>query len=60
MSQVNQSREVIMQRVIDMNENLTGKDLPDIRKIFGKLNAENARPGEKFQTEDGTWVVKKD
>lgn len=56
-SQVNQAREIIMQRVIDMNENLSKDDLPEIKKTFGKLNAENARPGEKVQDETGDWVV---
>lgn len=58
-SQVNASRETMMQRVIDMNETLTEKDLPEIRRIFGKLNAENALPGEKIQSPDGAWTVKK-
>ncbi len=57
-SEVNRSRQVIMQRVIDINENMTVNDLQKIQKIFGKLNAENALPGEKFQTEEGAWVVK--
>ena len=55
---VNGARTVVMQRVIDTNENLTEKDLPEIRKVFGKLNRENALPGDKIQNEDGTWTVK--
>lgn len=55
-TQVNQAREVIMQRVIDMNENLTDSDLPEVRKIFAKLNFDKAEPGEKVQKEDGTWI----
>jgi len=47
-SQVNQSREIVMQRVIYMNENLTEEDMPKVRGIFGKLNHENALPGEKL------------
>lgn len=57
-SQINSSREVIMRRVIDMNENLTADDMPRIRRIFGKLNIEKALPGEKIQNPDGTWTVK--
>lgn len=57
-SQVNQSREIIMRRVIEMNENLRETDLPEIRRIFGKLNAENALHGEKIQTENGAWIIK--
>ncbi len=55
---VNDAREVIMSRVIETNENLTEADLPEIRKIFGKLNAESASKGEKIQLADGTWTVK--
>ena len=57
-SQVNDSRLAIMQRIIDMNENLAAADLPQIQKIFGKLNIENAAPGEKIQQPDGAWTVK--
>lgn len=57
--QSNEAREVIMGRVIETNENLTKENLPRIRRIFGKLNAENALPGEKIQQEDGTWIEKK-
>ena len=58
-SQINESREIIMHRVIDMNENLSQDDMPEIRRIFGKLNTENALPGEKVQQPDGSWTVKK-
>ena len=56
--QVNAARTVVMQRVIEINENLTEDDLVNIQKLFGKLNAENALPGEKIQTEPGTWTTK--
>ena len=55
---VNGARAVVMQRVIDTNENLTKNDLPEIRKVFGKLNRENALPGDKIQNEDGSWTIK--
>jgi uncharacterized protein YdbL (DUF1318 family) len=58
-SQINASREIVMHRVIDMNENLSLDNMPEIRLIFGKLNTENALPGEKVQQPDGTWTVKK-
>ncbi|MBF0225070.1 MAG: DUF1318 domain-containing protein [Desulfobacterales bacterium] len=58
LEQINKSREIIMQRVIDTNENLSKKDVPEIKKIFGKLNRETASIGEKIQKEDGTWIVK--
>ncbi len=58
LSLVNQSREVIMRRVIDLNENLSEADLPEVTRIFGKLNVENALPGEHVQMEDGSWSLK--
>ena len=57
--EVNKAREVIMARVIEINENFTKADLPNIRRVFGKINGENALSGEKIQQEDGSWVVKK-
>jgi len=59
-SKVNESREKIMLRVIYMNEDLDEADLPEVRKIFAKLNAENANPGDKIQDTDGNWLIKKD
>jgi len=59
-AKINESRETIMMRVIYMNEDLSEKDLFDVQKIFAKLNAENANPGEKIQDTDGNWLTKKD
>jgi len=56
---VNQAREVVMLRVIETNETFTEKDLPTVQKIFGKINRDNAIPGEKIQAESGKWIVKK-
>jgi uncharacterized protein YdbL (DUF1318 family) len=55
---INAAREVVMQRVIALNENFTEGDLPAVRSVFAKLNAENAKSGDKYQAEDGTWKVK--
>ena len=55
---VNQARTTVMQRVIDMNENLSQDDMPEIEMIFGKLQRETARQGEKIQTPDGKWQTK--
>ena len=57
--QVNSARMVIMQRVIDMNENLRDEDMPEVRKIFAKLNVDNALSGEKIQNENGEWYEKR-
>jgi len=57
-SQINTARETLMKRVIELNETLTDADLPAVRALFGKLNAENALPGEKVQARDGTWSIR--
>lgn len=59
-SQINESRETIMMRVIHMNEELDESDLSDVRTIFAKINAEKAGAGEKIQDADGNWKVKKE
>ncbi len=56
--EVNQAREKVITRVVEINEDFTKDDLPEIRMVFGKINRENALPGEKVQAEDGRWVEK--
>ncbi len=56
--QVNRAREVVMMRVVETNANFTEKDLPEIKRVFGKLNREKALPGEKVQKEDGSWTTR--
>ncbi len=56
--QINRSRELIMRHTIYMNETLTEADLPEIRRVFAKINAEQAKPGEKIQSENGSWKIK--
>jgi len=57
-AEVNRARESVMGRVVELNEDLSAQDLPRVRQVFGKLNAENALTGEKIQLADGTWGVK--
>ncbi|MBW1899432.1 MAG: DUF1318 domain-containing protein [Deltaproteobacteria bacterium] len=57
--QINSARMVIIQRVIDMNENLKDEDMPEVRKIFAKLNVDKALSGEKIQNENGEWIQKR-
>ena len=56
--EVNAAREVIMRRVVDIDENLSSADLPKIHSVFGKLNGENALKGEKIQDKKGSWIMK--
>ncbi len=55
--EVNRSRDVLIQRVVQTNENFTSKDLPAIRKVFARINRQNSGPGTKVQEEDGRWVT---
>jgi len=59
-SKINESRKKIMMRVIHMNEDLGEADLTEVRKIFAKINAEKANPGNKIQDTDGNWLTKKE
>ena len=54
-TEVNQSREILMMRVVQTNENFTSKDLPAIRKVFARMNRQNSAPGTKVQETDGRW-----
>ena len=56
--QVNKARDVVMQRVVDINPDLTDKDLPRVRSVFARINRDNALSGENIQQEDGEWMVK--
>ena len=57
-SQLNQARKIIFNRIIDLNENLSDADLPKIKQITAKLNEENAGQGDKIQRIDGSWYIK--
>lgn len=53
--EVNQSRDVMMLRVVQTNENFTAKDLPAIRKVFARINRQNSAAGSKVQDSEGRW-----
>jgi uncharacterized protein YdbL (DUF1318 family) len=55
--EVNQSRETLMMRVVQTNENFTHKDLPAIRTVFAKINRQNSAPGTRVQETDGRWMT---
>jgi len=57
-TQVNGARDEIMQRVVNTNPDLSDNDLPQVRRIFARINRDNALSGEKIQQEDGAWTVK--
>ena len=55
LDEVNKSREVLILRVIQTNENFTAADLPEIRRVFARINRQNSPPGSKVQGDDGSW-----
>jgi uncharacterized protein YdbL (DUF1318 family) len=54
----NQDRQIIMQRIIDINPNIQASDQAEVEKVFAKLNQDSAKPGEWIQMPDGTWTRK--
>lgn len=67
-AQENEDRLTLMNRVIEVNENYTQKDLPKIQSVFAQQNRDGAEPGVWVQLPDaeddqgsrvpGTWVQK--
>lgn len=55
LTEVNSARDVLMLRVISTNENFTKTDLPEIRRVFARINQQNSAPGSKVQGDDGSW-----
>jgi hypothetical protein len=54
----NADRDVIMERIIQTDENLSEKDLAKVRTIFSAMNRDKASPGVLIQMEDGKWQAK--
>lgn len=52
----NRDRRIIYQAIAEQN-NLAGA-IATIEKVFAEVQRNNAHPGEKIQTESGTWVTK--
>lgn len=55
----NEDRLTILNRIVATNESFSEGDLPKVQKIYAGLNRENAKPNEKVQQEDGTWITVK-
>jgi len=54
----NDDREIIMGRVIELNDSLKKENENDIHSIFAKMNQENSPDGTWIQMPDGRWVRK--
>jgi uncharacterized protein YdbL (DUF1318 family) len=57
--QENADRHIIWKRIIDSNENLSEKDLPEVRRTFAKMQRDSAQVGYWVQSDDGSWSKKK-
>ena len=54
----NGDREIIMGRVIELNDSLKKTGRQEILKIFAKMNQDNSPGGTWIQLADGEWIKK--
>ena len=54
----NVDREVIMERVIELNDALKKSNREEVLAVFAKMNQENSPKGTWVQRSDGGWVRK--
>lgn len=59
LTEENEDRRAIYERIVATNEAFSEGDLPKVEKISASLNRDSAKPGEKIQLDNGTWSVKK-
>ncbi|QPJ61269.1 MAG: YdbL family protein [Candidatus Nitronauta litoralis] len=55
----NEDRRAIYERIVATNAAFNEGDLPKVEKISASLNRDSAKPGEKIQLDNGTWSTKK-
>lgn len=54
----NRDRQIIMQRIMEINPTAQTTGLSEVEKVFAKLNRDSAKTGEWLQQPDGAWVKK--
>ena len=54
----NADREIIMERVVELNDTLKKSNREEILAVFAKMNRENSPKGTWVQRSDGSWVKK--
>ena len=54
----NQDREVVMGRVIELNESLKKAVRDEVLVIFARMHQENSLPGTWIQQPEGEWIRK--
>ncbi len=55
----NHDRTIIMNRIVQVNENLKNASPGEVQAVFAKMNRENSKPGTWIQFPTGRWVKKK-
>lgn len=55
MARENADRERIFRGVVQLDPELSERDLPLVRRIFARLQRASASPGQKVQGVDGAW-----
>ena len=59
LNEENHDRQIIMDRVVQVNESLKNASPEEVRAVFAKMNRQNAKPGTWIQLPNGKWVKKK-
>ena len=54
----NRDRRIIVESVVELSEDLTKQDLPEVWKTYRRMLLENAKSGEYIQSDDGSWIKK--
>ena len=54
----NNYRQIIMERIMLLNEQAASAGEENVSKIFAKINQDNAAPGSWIQLNDGQWIQK--
>ena len=55
----NKDRQTIWHRTVQSNENLSEKDMPEVRKTFAKIARDASPAGTWIQDETGNWLQKR-
>ncbi len=54
----NNYRQIIMERIMLLNESAAKAGNENVARIFSKMNQDSSEPGTWIQRDDGTWVKK--
>ena len=55
----NEDRQIVMTRVIELNESLGPESEGEVAAVLAAMNRDSARPGDWIQLGNGTWARKK-